>query len=53
MTEREQREFWRLRRGVGEAVKKLGPYAEEDCAVPAHECRTCSARSAGSRGGAA
>ena len=34
MTEREQRDFWRLRRGVGEAVKKLGPYAEEDCAVP-------------------
>jgi glycolate oxidase subunit GlcD len=34
MTDREQREFWRLRRGVGEAVKKLGPYAEEDCAVP-------------------
>jgi glycolate oxidase len=34
MSEREQRDFWRLRRGVGEAVKKLGPYAEEDCAVP-------------------
>ncbi len=34
LTEREQRDFWRLRRAVGEAVKKLGPYAEEDCAVP-------------------
>jgi glycolate oxidase len=34
LTEREQNEFWRLRRAVGEAVKKLGPYAEEDCAVP-------------------
>ena len=34
MTEREQRDFWRLRRAVGEAVKRLGPYAEEDCAVP-------------------
>jgi glycolate oxidase len=34
MSEREQRDFWRLRRAVGEAVKKLGPYAEEDCAVP-------------------
>ncbi len=36
MTEREQGDFWRLRRAVGEAVKKLGPYAEEDCAVPRH-----------------
>ncbi len=34
LAEREQRDFWRLRRAVGEAVKKLGPYAEEDCAVP-------------------
>jgi len=34
LTEREQRDFWRLRRAVGEAVKRLGPYAEEDCAVP-------------------
>jgi glycolate oxidase len=34
MTEREIRDFWRLRRAVGEAVKRLGPYAEEDCAVP-------------------
>ena len=34
MNDREQRDFWRLRRAVGEAVKKLGPYAEEDCAVP-------------------
>jgi glycolate oxidase len=34
LTDREQRDFWRLRRGVGEAVKKLGPYAEEDCGVP-------------------
>ncbi len=34
MTEREQRDFWRLRRAVGEAVKRLGPYAEEDCTVP-------------------
>ncbi len=34
MTDREQRDFWRLRRAVGEAVKRLGPYAEEDCAVP-------------------
>jgi glycolate oxidase len=34
VSEREQRELWRLRRGVGEAVKNLGPYAEEDCAVP-------------------
>ena len=34
LTDREQRDFWRLRRAVGEAVKKLGPYAEEDCAVP-------------------
>jgi glycolate oxidase len=33
-SDREQRDFWRLRRAVGEAVKKLGPYAEEDCAVP-------------------
>ena len=31
---REQADFWRLRRTVGEAVKDLGPYAEEDCAVP-------------------
>jgi glycolate oxidase len=34
VSEREQRELWRLRRAVGEAVKGLGPYAEEDCAVP-------------------
>jgi glycolate oxidase len=34
MTQREERDFWRLRRAVGEAVKSLGPYAEEDCAVP-------------------
>lgn len=34
VSEREQRELWRLRRAVGEAVKKIGPYAEEDCAVP-------------------
>ena len=34
MTEREERDFWRLRRAVGEAVKSLGPYAEEDCTVP-------------------
>ena len=34
VSEREQRELWRLRRAVGEAVKNLGPYAEEDCAVP-------------------
>ena len=34
MTDREIRDFWRLRRAVGEAVKRLGPYAEEDCAVP-------------------
>ncbi len=34
MTEREQRDFWRLRRAVGDAVKRLGPYAEEDCTVP-------------------
>ncbi len=33
-TDREQRDFWRLRRAVGEAVKSLGPYAEEDCTVP-------------------
>ena len=33
-TPREQHDFWRLRRAVGEAVKSLGPYAEEDCAVP-------------------
>jgi glycolate oxidase len=34
MAEREVRDFWRLRRAVGEAVKSLGPYAEEDCTVP-------------------
>ncbi|HYX20917.1 MAG TPA: FAD-linked oxidase C-terminal domain-containing protein [Thermoanaerobaculia bacterium] len=34
MNDREIRDFWRLRRAVGEAVKRLGPYAEEDCAVP-------------------
>lgn len=34
LTDREAAEFWRLRRAVGEAVKKLGPYAEEDCTVP-------------------
>jgi glycolate oxidase len=34
MTDREERDFWRLRRAVGEAVKSLGPYAEEDCTVP-------------------
>ena len=34
MAEREVRDFWRLRRAVGEAVKDLGPYAEEDCTVP-------------------
>jgi glycolate oxidase len=33
-SDRAQRDFWRLRRAVGEAVKRLGPYAEEDCAVP-------------------
>ncbi|MFY9552914.1 MAG: FAD-binding protein, partial [Thermoanaerobaculia bacterium] len=31
---REQADFWRLRRAVGEAVKRLGPYAEEDCTMP-------------------
>jgi glycolate oxidase len=34
VSEPQQRELWRLRRAVGEAVKSLGPYAEEDCAVP-------------------
>ncbi|MGH9400320.1 MAG: FAD-binding oxidoreductase [Thermoanaerobaculia bacterium] len=34
VSEPQQRELWRLRRAVGEAVKNLGPYAEEDCAVP-------------------
>ena len=34
IAEREVRDFWRLRRAVGEAVKSLGPYAEEDCTVP-------------------
>ena len=34
VSEPQQRELWRLRRAVGEAVKGLGPYAEEDCAVP-------------------
>ncbi len=34
VSEPQQRELWRLRRAVGEAVKKIGPYAEEDCAVP-------------------
>ena len=34
MAEREVRDFWRLRRAAGEAVKSLGPYAEEDCTVP-------------------
>jgi len=34
VSEPQQRELWRLRRSVGEAVKNLGPYAEEDCAVP-------------------
>ncbi|HEY7370455.1 MAG TPA: FAD-linked oxidase C-terminal domain-containing protein [Thermoanaerobaculia bacterium] len=33
-SEPQQRELWRLRRAVGEAVKNLGPYAEEDCTVP-------------------
>jgi len=37
MAEREVRDFWRLRRAVGEAVKSLGPYAEEDCTVPRSE----------------
>ncbi len=30
----QQRELWRLRRAVGEAIKSIGPYAEEDCTVP-------------------
>jgi len=34
VSEPQQRELWRLRRAVGEAVKNLGPYAEEDCTVP-------------------
>lgn len=34
VSEPEQRQLWRLRRAVGEAVKRLGPYAEEDCSVP-------------------
>ena len=34
LNDREAADFWRLRRAVGEAVKKLGPYAEEDCTVP-------------------
>jgi glycolate oxidase len=34
VSEPQQRELWRLRRAVAEAVKSLGPYAEEDCAVP-------------------
>ena len=34
VSEPQQRELWRLRRAVGEAVKSLGPYAEEDCVVP-------------------
>jgi glycolate oxidase len=34
VSESQQRELWRLRRAVGEAVKSLGPYAEEDCVVP-------------------
>jgi len=34
VSEPEQRQLWRLRRAAGEAVKRLGPYAEEDCSVP-------------------
>jgi glycolate oxidase len=34
VSEPQQRELWRLRRAVAEAVKSLGPYAEEDCTVP-------------------